>query len=461
MGIKSGQEIELWISDMAFGGKGVSKPDDFTIFVDQAVPQDHVAARITRKKKNYAEARMIRLITPSPHRISPPCPYSGYCGGCKWQFLKYEAQLEYKRQHVSDALEHIGLIRGVPVHPAIPSDRIFGYRNKMEFSCADHRWLMPHEMGSDADTHFAIGLHVPGTFHKVLDISACMLHPEAGNAILEDVRQFIRNSREPVYGLRSHTGFWRFVMLRHSSFYDRWMVNIITSTEKREAVRPLADLLMEKHPEIVSVVNNVTGRSASVAVGEYEILLAGEPVLKEKIGDLILEISANSFFQTNTRGAEKLYETAKNYAELRGTETVLDLYCGTGTIAMFLSNAAREVAGVELIQSAVSDAWRNCQANGISNCRFIQGDIKDCLPRIGVKPDVMVIDPPRAGMHKDVVRQILDAAPPRIVYVSCNPATLARDLALLNEQYAVQEVQPVDMFPHTFHVESVARLALR
>ncbi|QTA80367.1 23S rRNA (uracil-5-)-methyltransferase [Desulfonema limicola] len=459
MKIKRSQEIELEITGMAFGGQGIAKVDGYTFFVDQAVPSDYISARITRKKKNFAQARIINLLKPSPLRIEPPCVYAGFCGGCKWQFLKYEDQLIYKQQHVLESLEHIGLIHGVKVHPAAGSEDIFGYRNKMEFSCSDKRWLLPDEMGSnDIDTGFALGLHVPGTFHKVLDISKCMLQPDQGNEILNSVRTYMINSGMPVYGLKTHEGFWRFLMLRHSKAFNQWMVNIITSSEDRKIIQPLADLLIEKYPNIVSIVNNITARKAGIAVGEYEILLAGTPILKDKIGSYEFEISANSFFQTNTKGAEKLYDIVEKYADLSGNEKVLDLYCGTGTIAICLSGKAKEITGIELAESSIADAQKNCQINKIDNCHFIQGDIKDCLGNINIVPDIVIIDPPRVGMHKDVVNQVLKISPEKIIYVSCNPATLARDLALIKDHYNIMEVQPVDMFPHTYHIESVARL---
>jgi len=329
----------------------------------------------------------------------------------------------------------------------------------MEFSCSDRRWLLPDEMDQDdVDKGFALGLHVPGTFYKVLDTTECWLQPELGNHILADVRAFIKNSDAPVYGLRSHTGFWRFVMLRHSVAYDQWMVNIITAAEDIETVQPLADQLMAKYPNVVSIINNITTRKAGVAIGEYEILLAGTSFIRDKIGSFEFEISANSFFQTNSRGAESLYETVKAYARLTGEETVLDLYCGTGTIAIYLAALAKEVIGLEIVAGAIADAENNCRFNSISNCRFILGDIKESLSRVAKRSEVMIIDPPRAGMHKEVVKQVLALKPDRIVYVSCNPATMARDLGILKESYKVLEVQPVDMFPHTYHIESVARL---
>jgi 23S rRNA (uracil1939-C5)-methyltransferase len=457
--VKKGQILELQINRVAFGGKGLTHVDGMAVFVDQAIPQDCVRARIVKRKKSYADARIIELLKPSPYRVKAPCPYSGICGGCKWQFLDYEQQLEYKKQHVQEALEHIGLIQNVKVHPTIASDRIFGYRNKMEFSCAERRWLLPEEMGLEqVDAGIALGLHVPGTFYKVLDIDHCLLQPGLGNQILSDVRKYIKASPLPVYGLRSHEGFWRFLVLRHSVANDSWMVNIVTATENRAQVQPIADRLMEKYGQVVSVMNNITARKAAVAIGESEICLSGSPIIKERIGEFDYELSANSFFQTNTLGTYQLYRTVAKYAELTGVEKLVDLYCGAGAIAIYLSKMAKEIIGLEISESAVGDAKRNCQNNRIDNCRFVSGDIRKMLPELNLYADVMVIDPPRAGMHRDVVSRVLELAPNRIVYVSCNPATMARDFALLKDNYNILEVQPVDMFPHTYHIESVAKL---
>jgi len=459
LGIKKREIYELEIIDMAFGGRGIAKVDGFTIFVDRTAPMDKVRARIYKKKKNFAEASVVEMMSPSPFRIDPPCKYSGFCGGCKWQFLGYDKQLEYKKRHVSESIEHIGLVSSMTVHETIPSENIFGYRNKMEFSCSDRRWLLPEEMEKeDLDIGFALGLHVPGTFYKVLDTHACLLQPKVGNMILNDVRAYMKNSKAPAYGLRSHEGFWRFLMLRHSVAYDQWMVNIITASEDRNTAQPLADALAEKYPDIVSIVNNITSSKAGIAVGEREVLLTGEPIIKDRIGNFEFVISANSFFQTNTRQAEQLYTKIKEYAELKGDETVIDLYSGTGTIPIWLAGSAKRVTGFEVVKSAVADAMKNSKNNGIDNVSFVEGDIRESLGRAAQKPDVMIIDPPRAGMHKDVVKQVLAMAPLKIVYVSCNPATLARDIGLLKDYYELIEVQPVDMFPHTFHIEAVAKL---
>ena len=459
MSVKKGQEYDVCIEDLVFGGRGLVRLDGLAVFVDQAAPGDEAKIRIYKKRRNYAEARVVELLRPSEYRVRPPCPYSGFCGGCKWQFLKYDQQLEHKRRHVAESLVHIAGIEDVPVHATIPSERIFGYRNKMEFTCSDRRWLLPSEMSQKGiENGFALGLHVPGTFYKVLDTRACLLQPSIGNGIMAVVRNYIRESERPVYGLRSHVGFWRFLMLRHSHAADNWMVNIITAADEPVEIKPLAEQLLKRFPSVVSVVNNITARKAGVAVGEFERVIAGENSIQDRIGDYQFEISANSFFQTNTIAAARLYDVVRNYAGLSGRESVLDLYSGTGTIAIYLSDRAAEVTGFEIVDSAVEDARNNCRINGISNCRFIHGDIQDGLGQVQNQPDVMIIDPPRAGMHKNVVKQVVELAPRKIVYVSCNPSTLARDAQMLQDLYSIREVQPVDMFPHTYHIESVARL---
>ncbi len=463
MKIKKGDIIEATITDLAFGGRGLVRIDGMAVFMDPAVPGDQVRARVFKKKKSYAEARVVELLMPSIDRVSPPCPYNGWCGGCKSQFLDYNQQLVYKQRQVSDSLSHIGSLTHIPVHPVIPSEKIFGYRNKMEFSCSDRRWLLPEEMAAEEpiDIDFALGLHVPGTFYKVLDIDACLLMPTLGNQILDTARTFMKNSGQPAYGLRSHQGFWRFLMLRHSVQKDQWMVNIVTAAEDRPVVQALADSLRSAYPQVTSIVNNINSRKAGIALGEYEILLYGEPTITDRIGNRIFSISANSFFQTNTRGAEALYRVVEHFSGLDGGQTVMDLYCGAGTISLTLAEQAESVIGIELSDTAINDAEKNSHINGIENCRFIRGDIRDKLPEFTTPPDLMIIDPPRAGMHKDVVTQVLALSPDRIVYVSCNPATLARDLGLMTEYYDIKEVQPVDMFPHTWHIEAVARLHRR
>ncbi|MCJ7595666.1 MAG: 23S rRNA (uracil(1939)-C(5))-methyltransferase RlmD, partial [Desulfobacterales bacterium] len=405
---KKGNIIELQVEGVAHGGQGVARVDGLVVFVKGAIPGDRVLALVTRKKKDYAEARMTELLDPSLDRVEAPCPYSGYCGGCQWQHVAYERQLVYKKGLIEEAISRIGALSGIPIHDVIPSDKAFAYRNKMEFSFSGRRWLLPQEMAQgQTDRGFALGLHVPGTFHKVLDMKACLLQEERGNEILREVRRYTEDSGIPAYDLKSHEGFWRFLALRHAAHFDEWMVNIITSEFRRDAVEPLAEILCDRFPNVKTVVNNVTKREAAVALGESEIVLSGPGTISDRIGPFTFQISANSFFQTNTLGAERLYRTVAEWAELGGAETVLDLYSGTGTIPIFLAGRSKEVIGMEIMQSAIQDAEINCRVNGIENCRFVLGDIRENLKSLRLQPDVMIIDPPRAGMHKDVLAGVM------------------------------------------------------
>ncbi len=462
MTVKKGEIVELKIEKMAYGGRGIARLNGFVIFVRGTVPGDRVLARVFKRKKDYGEAALVELLDRSLDRIEAACPYAGYCGGCQWQHVRYEKQLIFKEDHVREPLAHIAGLKDVTVRPLIPSENDFGYRNKMEFSFSDRRWLLPHELSLKGEgTGFALGLHVPGTYHKVIDMNACLLQQDTGNEILREVGRYARESNVPVYGLKSHEGFWRFLTIRHSDAFDQWMVNIVTSGDDETTLRPLAEMLCQKFPRIKTVINNITGRRASIAVGEKEKVLTGDGFINDKIGPFTFRVSANSFFQTNTRAAMRLYEQVLRYADPKGTDRVLDLYSGTGTIPIFLSNRVRSVTGMEISESATADAQRNALENGVTNCSFICGDIRLKLGRIGFTPDIMIIDPPRAGMHKDVLAETMAMGSRRIVYVSCNPATLARDLAVMAESYALEEIQPVDMFPHTYHIEAVAKLVRR
>jgi 23S rRNA (uracil1939-C5)-methyltransferase len=462
MTIKKRNTCELEIIDLAYGGKGLAKPEGFPVFVDRGVPGDIVLAKIVKKKKSWAEGKLIRIVRPSDLRQEARCRYCNFCGGCRWQQIPYPTQLAYKKQHVIQSLAHIGGLSRVPVLDVIPSESVYEYRNKMEFSCSARRWLMPEELADETiSKDLGIGLHVPGTFDQVIDIHHCDIMPETGNRILSHVREFIRKSGLPAYHLRHHTGFWRYIMLRHSVAFDQWMVNIVTRDKHLPVVTALAQTLADRFDNITSIVNNITDARSGVSMGQEEKLLHGRDVITERLGRFEFEISANSFFQTNTRACEKLYETVARYCGLTGNQTVLDLYSGTGTIPIWLSDTAAGVTGIEIIEPAVADAKKNAALNRIDNCRFLQGDIRQVLPGLAQVPDVIVIDPPRVGMHKDVVAQVLGLGSGTIVYVSCNPATLARDLEQLALAYEVIEVQPVDMFPHTFHIESVALLKRR
>ncbi|MBW1925158.1 MAG: 23S rRNA (uracil(1939)-C(5))-methyltransferase RlmD [Deltaproteobacteria bacterium] len=462
MSIKKGEIVELDIRALAFGGRGIGRKDGFVVFVRNTAVGDRVRARVFKKRKGFGEAEIVEILSPSPDRVEPPCPYSGYCGGCQWQHIRYERQIHYKREHVLEALSRIGGIHGVTVHPTIPSSRTFGYRNKMEFSFSDRRWFLPHQLdGKGRGEYFALGLHVPGVFYKVIDVEACLLQGRRGNELLGRVRDFAESSGLPVYGLKTHRGFWRYLVLRYSDALDQWMVNLVTSENNPAVLEPLAETLCREFGRSVTVVNNINRGKASVAVGQEEVVLCGSGALEDRIGPFSFRISANSFFQTNTPGAEVLYRKVVDYAELRPNDRVLDLYCGTGTIAIFVSRRVRRVTGLEISASAVADAEKNCLANGVENCLFVPGDIRETLGTLTERPDVLIIDPPRAGMHKDVLRRVRDLGAPRLVYVSCNPATMARDLEELAGVYEPLEIQPVDLFPHTYHIEAVARLQLR
>jgi 23S rRNA (uracil1939-C5)-methyltransferase len=488
---RKGDIIELKIDRMAHGGQGVARLDGFVVFVKGAVPGDTGRALVTRKKKDFAEARLLEVVNPSSDRVNAPCPYFGHCGGCQWQHVTYSRQLEYKKALVEEAMARIGGLLGLPIHDPIGSEKIFGYRNKMEFSFSDRPWatyyhlplalpikggefsvetakpdVLPLAARKDNDplpehsleNRLALGLHVPGTFNKVIDVEGCLLQEERGNEILRAVKRFAKESGLPPYNLKTHQGYWRFLALRYSTFFKEWMINVITSEYRKDLVEKLARYVASTFADVKTLVNNVTARRAGVAVGEWESVLTGTGVIKDRIGPYAFQISANSFFQTNTAGAVKLYDIVADYAELTGSESVLDLYSGTGTIPIFLAPKSGQVLGMEITASAVEDAGKNCRANGITNCRFILGDIRDGLSSVPFKPDVLIIDPPRAGMHKDVAAKILELGTKNIVYVSCNPATMARDLGEMKTSYEVVEIQPVDMFPHTYHVESVAKL---
>ncbi len=459
---RKGDSLELDIHKMAYGGQGLARIDNFVIFVRGAVPGDRVRAVITRKKKGFAEARVEALLNPSLDRVKAPCPYSPYCGGCQWQQVRYEKQLFYKKLFIEESVEHIGGLESVVVRPPLPSPRIFHYRNKMEFSFSDRRWLLPEELDEErADADFALGLHVPGSYLKVLAVEACLLQEQEGNQILRCVEEFARKSGAPVYGIKTHQGFWRFLTLRHSVFHDNWMVNIVTAGEDPPLMEAVTHELTTRFPSIKTVVNNINDRKASIAVGQREKILFGDGAIKDRIGRLVFRISANSFFQTNSRSAHLLYDQVVKYAEPKKTDKVLDLYSGTGTIPLYLADLVDQVVGMEITESAVRDAKRNAEENGINNCSFVCGDTRKTVGSLDYHPHIVIVDPPRAGMHKDVLANVLELAPERIVYVSCNPATLARDLDLMSARYDITEIQPVDLFPHTYHIESVARLILK
>lgn len=454
------QEIEIEIEKVAFGGQGIAHHGNFVLFVENALPGDRMKVRLRKVKKSHAFAYPIELIEPSQLRIDAPCSHFGYCGGCKWQNLDYQIQLDFKKQIVIESLEHIGNIHPELVHDVIPSPLIFGYRNKMEFSFSDNRWLPPHELKNPEirKDDLSIGLHIPRYFDRIIDIEKCWLQDDRLNRILQLSKEFFKKAEIPVYHNRKHEGILRYLVLRQSFAFNQIMVNIVTFQSIQDKLNDFAHKLIKEIPEIISIINGVNSRFAQVANCDQEFCIFGERVIKEKLGDYIFEISANSFFQTNSLQAKNLYQIIKDFAGLEG-KIVWDLYSGTGSIAIFLSDKAKKIIGFEILEDSVKDAQKNAKINRVSNCEFISGDLRFSLEKFSHEfPDIIICDPPRSGMHPKVLDIILKIAPHKIIYVSCNPTTLARDVTILNEKYKLREVQPLDMFPHTYHIESVCRL---
>jgi 23S rRNA (uracil1939-C5)-methyltransferase len=465
--LKKGAELTLTIEGAAFKGKGVAKVDGLAIFVPGTMPDDVVRARIVKRRKSYREAKMLELLEESPDRITPKCQHANVCGGCSWQHVPYHKQLEFKTGQVTD---HIRRIAGLdtPVLPAIGSDQEFYYRNKMEYSISNKRWLTEEEIRSDDfvdDTAFAAGLHAPGRFDKILNLNECHLQREESFQILQFVKQYcLEHDIEP-FNIFEKEGFLRHVMIRTAHHTNDFMVNLVTFRDEPDTIQALSDALVNAFPVITTVVNNVNDQHNPTAIGRYEKVYYGPGFIREKIGAFEFKIHPNSFFQTNTAQAEKLYNVAREYAEIEQDDIVYDLYCGVGTLSLYMSQKASKVLGIELVDVAVENARFNAAENNVENVSFIRGDMKDVFTKEMVEefgaPDVLITDPPRAGMHPDVVARLCDLKVPRLVYVSCDSSTMARDLKLLAEVYHVEEVQPVDMFPQTYHVEAVAKLRLK
>ena len=460
--VKKNQVYPLDVTSLAFGGKGIARVDDYVIFIQRAIPGDNINARIIKRKKNYAEAVIESFNKKSPQRINPPCRYFDHCGGCTWQNLNYQDQLIYKTQIVKEAVQHISGLDFSCILPIIGSENSFQYRNKMEFSFAERKWLTPDELNNpDISKDFALGLHVPGTFDKILHINECLLQSTECNAILDFISGYAQKYKLKPYGIRSHEGFLRFLVLRQSHFTKEIMINIVTSFRDDAVLKLLAEQLLKKFTHVSAIVNNINSGKAQIAVGEQEFCLAGKDFIVDKIGPFEFNISANSFFQTNTQQAEVLYDTVMNFAEITGDESVWDLYSGTGTISLYLAQKAGHVTGFEITPSAVENAIYNANRYNMTNTVFIAGDVLESIKKVAHKPDILVTDPPRSGMHEKVVNAILGSGPRKVVYVSCNPTTMARDLKLMDSKYKIDAIQPVDMFPQTYHIECVTALSLK
>ncbi|HIB95943.1 MAG TPA: 23S rRNA (uracil(1939)-C(5))-methyltransferase RlmD [Candidatus Marinimicrobia bacterium] len=460
---KKGDELELTVESLAFGGKGVAHLNGYVIFIKGALPDQKVLARLTKRRNGYGEAKTLEILKETPSYITSKCDHFPTCGGCSFQDFDYYAQIEQKKAQVIDIFRRIGHMDKPKLHQVVPAEEIFHYRNKMEFSFSNRRWVLPEEE-ENAEADFALGLHIPGRFDKILDISTCWIQKPVANEILNTVRNVAQKTGLAPYDIREHSGYLRHLIIRLGERTDEVMVNIVTSREEKELLEPIVEGIKKVHPSVTSIVNNITRRRAGVSYGEWEVLLHGRPTITERLGDFTFEISANSFFQTNSVQGEKLYKIARDFAEFRGDEILYDLYCGTGSTSIFMAQQVKQVYGFEVVPPAVEDAVRNAVSNGIINCRFFPANLDKFFRKSSIlseiePPDIVFLDPPRAGMHPKLVNDVVDMSPEKIVYISCNPSTQARDVALLSEKgFKLKNLAMVDMFPHTPHIETVALL---
>jgi len=453
---------EVRIENIGAEGKSIARVDNIVVFVKDAVPGDVVDLQVFRKKGRYMEARVLKYHSYSAERTESFCEHFGVCGGCKWQHLPYDRQLHYKEQQVVDAFRHIAGVEIPETMPILPSDPTTKYRNKLEFTFSNHRWLLDHE--KDADLTFehtnAVGLHVPGRFDKVVDIETCYLQGEPSNALRNFLRDIALEKKLTFYDHRTNEGFLRNLIIRTSTLGE---VMVILSVQfDLPELYEVLDAIREKFPDLTSLMYVINPKKNETLYDQDIISWHGRDHIFEQLEGLKFKIGPKSFFQTNSYQALRLYQVAREFAGLNGDEVLYDLYTGTGTIANFMAHSAKSVVGIDSVPESIEDAKVNSEINGIGNTHFFAGDMKDIFSDNFIaengKPDVIITDPPRAGMHTRVVEQILKIAPERIVYVSCNPATQARDVELLGSSYKVSKIQPVDMFPHTHHVENVALL---
>ncbi|MEP7278232.1 MAG: 23S rRNA (uracil(1939)-C(5))-methyltransferase RlmD [Bacteroidota bacterium] len=457
---------KVTVEDYAAEGKALARTAGKVVFISGAVPGDVVDVQLSKNKKDWAEGKAIHFHQYSNDRVTPFCEHFGICGGCKWQMLPYEKQLQYKQNEVAQNLRRLGKIDLPEIMPILGCDTISRYRNKLEFTFSNRRYLLPSEMDEPATNmqNNALGFHVPRLFDKVIDINTCHLMAEPTNSIKNTIRQFALENNYPFYDIRNHTGWLRTLVLRICTTGEI-MVNCCIAYDDPEARKNLFDHLLQQVPSITTLLYTINPKKNDSIHDLQPQVYAGKGWALEKLGDFQFKIGPKSFFQTNTRQGEKLYATARDFAKLTGQETVYDLYCGTGSIGIFASRQAKKIIGVELIAEAIEDARENAALNNIQHTKFFAGDVIDvCNDAFFAehgRPDVIITDPPRAGMHEKLVKKILDIAAPLVVYVSCNPATQARDLQLLDEKYRVTRVQPVDMFPQTHHIENVVQLKLR
>ena len=456
---------DLLITDYAAEGKALAKLDGKVIFISGAVPGDVADVLLVKNKKDWAEGRVLKIKEKSKERVDPFCQHFGVCGGCKWQMLPYQKQLDYKQQEVKQNLQRIGKVELPEILPIIGADDTQHYRNKLEFTFSNKRYLLPEEIATENPIQEgALGFHVPRIFDKVIDIDTCYLMDDVNNRIRNTIRAFALENNFSFYDIREHTGWLRNIIVRLCTTGEL-MVNICLNHDEETNRKKLFDHLLQQVPEITTLLYTINPKWNDSIYDLTPQVYFGKGYVIEKLEDFEFKISPKSFFQTNTKQAEKLYSVTRDFANLTGNEIVYDLYCGTGSIGIFVSKGAKKIIGVEVIEEAIVDAKENAALNKISHAEFFAGDvIKICNDEFFVRhgrPDVIITDPPRAGMHEKLVNKLLEIAAPKIVYVSCNTATQARDLSLLSEKYTVEKIQPVDMFPHTHHIECVVLLKLK
>lgn len=454
------------ITGVAAEGKSIARVDDMVVFIPYGAPGDVVNIKLDKKKRSYAEAHIVDLVKPSPDRVTPTCEHFGVCGGCKWQHIPYESQLRYKRDQVVDALTRIAKVEIPEVNPTLGSKETFCYRNKLEYTFSCKCWITFEDLrsGREIADRNALGFHIPGAFDKVLDIKKCWLQDDLSNRIRLFVRQYALAKGYEFYDIKAQQGLMRTLMVRIASTGEVMLI-VVFARPEQEKIDDLMGAIAAEFPEITSLLYVVNQKVNDTIADQEVITYRGRDYINEEMEGLQFRIGPKSFYQTNSLQAYELYKVARRMACLKPDDLVYDLYTGTGTIANFVARQVKKVVGIEYVPEAIADAKLNSEVNGIDNTIFFAGDMKDVLTDGFIeehgRPDVMIIDPPRAGMHEDVVNVILNARPERIVYVSCNPATQARDLALMDSLYRVEEVQPVDMFPHTHHVENVVRMTRR
>jgi 23S rRNA (uracil1939-C5)-methyltransferase len=451
------------ITDIGAEGNAIARIDNQVVFVPMLIPGDIVDIQVRKKRKKYMEGTAVRFHAYSPDRIKPRCRHFGICGGCKWQHLPYPLQLFYKEKQIKDNLTRIGKVDVKEIYPILGSSEIFMYRNKLEYTFSDRRWLTKEEIVSDNDfiKEDALGFHIPGLFDKVLDVRECYLQPDPSNAIRDAVRRYAHKKALSFFNLRQQSGFLRNLIIRNTSD-GKVMVIVVFYLDEMKRITDLLEFLASEFTQISSLMFIINTKRNDSLADQVPVLYKGEDHLLEEMDGLKFRIGPKSFYQTNTKQSLRLYKAAKDFAGLTGSEVVYDLYTGTGTIANFIADSACKVIGIEYIDDAVRDAVINSDINNIKNTIFVSGDIKSVLNdhfvTINGRPDVIITDPPRAGMHADVVKSIISASPEKVVYISCNPSTQARDISLMSEKYIVKKIQPVDMFPHTHHVENVVLL---